>query len=82
VEDLIIESEMAEEQAHQLQEAMRELPDRQREALYLRYYQDMDYRDICAIMDINYQSVRNLVASAIRSLRRILRLCFFWIFFI
>lgn len=82
VEDLIIESEIAEEQARQIREALGELPDRQREALYLRYYQEMEYEDICSIMDISYQSVRNLVAGAIRSLRGLLQFCLFWIFFV
>jgi len=45
------------------------LSDRQREALYLKFYQNMDYEDICEIMEINYQSARNLVFRAIQTLR-------------
>jgi RNA polymerase sigma factor (sigma-70 family) len=82
VDEMIIAAEMEEEQIAALASALQTLPDRQREALYLRYYQEMDYQDICQIMEIGYQSVRNLVASGIRSLRGILQFLLFWIFFL
>lgn len=74
IEDMLIEQEVSEEQSKKLEQAFGELSKRQREVLYLRYYQDVAYEDICDIMDIGYQSVRNLVSSAIRNLRDFMEL--------
>src|SRR5690606_10205010 len=55
-----------------LQIAISKLPKRQQEALHLKFYHNMSYEDICAVMDINYQSVRNLISKAIIDLRTLL----------
>jgi RNA polymerase sigma factor (sigma-70 family) len=55
-----------------LQEAMLKLPKRQQEALHLKYYENLPYEDICTIMEINYQSVRNLISRAVSDLRNFL----------
>ena len=82
IEDMIIEREISEEQSKKLEEAFSELSKRQREVLYLRFYQDVDYDDICEIMDIGYQSVRNLVSSAIRNLRNYMEIIVLIVFFL
>lgn len=46
-----------------------ELSPRQREALTLYYIEEKKYEDICTIMDMNYQSVRNLMHRGITKLR-------------
>lgn len=69
IDALIVARELTKEQGQQLEAAFSQLSDRQREAIYLRYYQEMDYEAISAAMDINYQSVRNLVSGGIRKLR-------------
>jgi RNA polymerase sigma factor (sigma-70 family) len=48
---------------------MDNLSSREREAVYLKYYKNMSYREITEIMGINYKSARMLVYRAIRSLR-------------
>jgi RNA polymerase sigma factor (sigma-70 family) len=45
------------------------LPKRQKEVIYLRYFEEMDYTQIAAIMGINYQSVLNLTQKALEKLR-------------
>ncbi|MEQ6120204.1 sigma-70 family RNA polymerase sigma factor [Reichenbachiella sp. MALMAid0571] len=45
------------------------LTKRQKEAVYLKFYQDMDYKEIAHIMELNYQSVRNLVYSSLKALK-------------
>jgi RNA polymerase sigma factor (sigma-70 family) len=50
--------------------AMARLSDRQREILHMKYYEQMDYDAIGAVMDLNYQSARNLVNRALNALRR------------
>jgi RNA polymerase sigma factor (sigma-70 family) len=48
---------------------LEKLSKRQREAVYLKFYQDMDYKEISQVMDLNYQSVRNLVYSSLQGLK-------------
>ncbi len=67
-----MEKEEQEKSQYQLQQAMLKLPKRQQEALHLKYYENLPYEDICTIMEINYQSVRNLISRAISDLRNYL----------
>lgn len=69
IEELIIQGESAKEKSSQLKMAFSRLSAKQKEALYLKYYQNLDYEAIAAIMQINYQSVRNLVSKGIIRLR-------------
>lgn len=48
---------------------MDQLSPRQREALTLYYIEEKKYEDICEIMDMNYQSVRNLMHRGLTRLR-------------
>ncbi|HEX7430801.1 MAG TPA: sigma-70 family RNA polymerase sigma factor [Candidatus Limnocylindrales bacterium] len=48
----------------------RELPDRQREVLILRYYRDLDNEAIAEILGLSTSGVRSLVARACATLRR------------
>ncbi len=50
---------------------LNQLSPRQREALTLYYIEEKKYEDICQIMDMNYQSVRNLMHRGITKLRSI-----------
>jgi RNA polymerase sigma factor (sigma-70 family) len=45
------------------------LPKRQKEVIYLHYFEGMDYTQIAAVMGINYQSVLNLTQKALQRLR-------------
>lgn len=45
------------------------LSPRQRSAIELYYIEEKKYEDICVIMDMNYQSVRNLIHRGILKLR-------------
>ena len=53
-----------------LQHGIKELPARQQEALNLKYHQNFSNEDIGKIMDINYQSVSNLLFKALNSLKK------------
>jgi len=65
---------MAKEQEAQirgtLQQLIGKLPERQREAIYLRFYHNISYEDIASLMNMNYQSVLNLVQRALKTLRK------------
>jgi RNA polymerase sigma factor (sigma-70 family) len=67
-EERIIGDEFDAELKGQLNESLKLLSGRQREAIYLRYNESMEYDDICAAMNINYQSVRNLISTGIKKL--------------
>ena len=48
---------------------LEKLSKRQREAVYLKFYQDMDYKEISQVMELNYQSTRNLIYSSLKALK-------------
>src|SRR5882762_11850174 len=53
---------------HNLIQLLKNLPQRQREAIYLRFYHNLPYEAIASMMDMNYQSTLNLVQRALSSL--------------
>ena len=65
-----IEQQTAEEHQQGLQEILRALPERQREAVFLKYYQDMSTEEMAAIMNINRRAVYKLLTKAIRNLQQ------------
>jgi RNA polymerase sigma factor (sigma-70 family) len=73
------ESDMIQEQDWQqtqegLQQALTCLTKRQREAIFLKYYQNLPYEQIADLMGVNAQSVYNLVFGALRVMKKSLRL--------
>ncbi|WP_234733127.1 RNA polymerase sigma factor [Tellurirhabdus bombi] len=50
--------------------ALDRLPRRQREAVYLRYYQNLSNEEISSLMQINIQSVYNLIFGALSNLKK------------
>ncbi|RGN50952.1 MULTISPECIES: RNA polymerase sigma factor [unclassified Bacteroides] len=50
---------------------LNQLSPRQREALTLYYIEERKYEDICEIMNMNYQSVRNLMHRGLSKLKSI-----------
>ncbi len=69
VETTIIEKENRDFRISLLQEAIKKLTLRQQEAIQLRFYQGLRHEQIAEIMDMNYQSVSNLLYSAISRLK-------------
>jgi RNA polymerase sigma factor (sigma-70 family) len=49
--------------------ALEQLSDRQKEIIYLKFYQNLSYEEVSEIMNINYQVARNLLYQAIKSLK-------------
>ncbi len=70
IDQILINSETDGEQKSKLKHAFSQLSDRQKEILYLKYYSEMDYDEISKIMDLNYQSARNLVSRALSKLSK------------
>ena len=69
IEESIIQNELEEFQLKALQEALECLPERQKEILFLKYYNGMSYDEIEEILSINYQSIRNHIYRALQKLR-------------
>ncbi len=65
-----IEMEDVAIQNQKLEAAMNRLSERQREIIYMKFQQEMEYEEIGKIMDLNYQSARNLVNRALTALRK------------
>ncbi len=71
-EEFLIAQQLTAEQQAQLLAALQQLSNRHREALYLKFFDGFAYDRIATIMDLNPQSVRNLVHQAIKRLRQVL----------
>ena len=69
VEDDYMEEEKTRSNLLLVNNLMDQLSPRQREALTLYYIEEKKYEDICEIMDMNYQSVRNLMHRGLTKLR-------------
>jgi RNA polymerase sigma factor (sigma-70 family) len=69
LEDDLIELENAKERQNKLLTALRNLSERQREIIYLRYECGMEYTQICELMNLKMDSARKLVFRAIKSLK-------------
>jgi RNA polymerase sigma factor (sigma-70 family) len=57
------------ELAQKIRQIIETLPPRQREILFLRYYQNLEYDQIADLMNISKQSVHNLLQKAYNSIR-------------
>lgn len=68
-EDKIIMEESSKIIHLRLNNAISGLSPRQKEVIFLRYMEEMSYSDICRLMEMEYQSARNLVSSAIKKLQ-------------
>lgn len=71
-EDFVIHEQVTEDVKQQVIQALNKLMPRQREALYLRYFEELDFETIAAVMDINVQSVRNTLHRGISALRELI----------
>ena len=68
-EQEIIEEETRTNQLSRLRKAIDRLPQRQQEAIQLRYFHSFSLEEIAAVMQMNNQSVRNVLHRAISHLR-------------
>ncbi len=71
-ETLLISQQESDEKKRQVIRALERLSHRQKEIIYLKYYQNLSYEEVSEIMNINYQVARNLLYQAIKSLKNML----------
>jgi len=53
-----------------LEKSLKALTPRQREAIYLRYTMEMSLEEVSNVLEMNYQSARNLIHRSIEKLRK------------
>ncbi|MCR9286157.1 MAG: sigma-70 family RNA polymerase sigma factor [Bacteroidetes bacterium] len=66
----ISESNINIEQEKKLETYLNQLPTRQREVIFLRYYKNKSYQEIAEMLDISYQVARNFSYRAIKFLKK------------
>lgn len=79
-EDQLIAGERDAESSKKVLDALDKLSNRQKEIVYLKYFQNLSYEEICEVMNINYQVARNLLYQAIKSLKTLLAGTFIYLF--
>jgi len=68
----MVNREEEQERARLLLAAFNKLSHRQKEVIYLKFFQGLSYEEVSEIMEINYQVARNLIYLAIRSMKKMI----------
>lgn len=68
-EDFIIQEETGSEAMRLLVQSLKRLTERQREVIFLRFNHELEFPEIASILDMNVQSVRNLLFRALEKVR-------------
>ncbi|WP_299991546.1 sigma-70 family RNA polymerase sigma factor [uncultured Pontibacter sp.] len=72
-EQTLIQLQTAELTRERISELLSQLPARQREVIFLKYYANLKYEEIAAIMDIGQDSVYKTTYKAIARLQQLLQ---------
>ena len=86
-EDALIEEEWETERNKKVRNSLHSLTKRQREAIYLKFFNQLSYHEVAAIMDLHVDSVYNLISKSIDLLRKKLKgdavflMVFSWLMF-
>jgi RNA polymerase sigma factor (sigma-70 family) len=70
VEQTIIEEQSSQERSKKLEKVIKKLPKRQKEILYLRYYEGLTTRETADIMSLSIDSTYVLLSKALNYLRK------------
>jgi len=69
IEDLIELDDTEDRKKIAIQQAMADLSPREREVIYLRFFLELTYDEICQSLNLSYQVVMNYVHRALKALR-------------
>jgi len=72
-EEALIEEEWEVERNRKVRNSLNGLTKRQREAIFLKFFNQLSYHEVAAIMDLHVDSVYNLISKSIDILRRKLK---------
>jgi len=73
LEQILIEKQGKEEKAQKLRKVLAMLSKKQKEIIYLKYYQHLDHAQIAELMNLNRQSVYNLLHETMHKLRNLVK---------
>lgn len=73
IEFKMIEAEQSNEISQKVRKALGQLPTKQKEAIYLRFNESLEYADIAGLLDITVESVRKQVYRALKTIREIIK---------
>ena len=69
IEQEIIQKENTNFKLQSLHQAINQLTPRQKESIYLRFTEELEYMEIAVIMEMSIEACRNLICKAIKSLK-------------
>ena len=69
IEQLMISAEKMYEHRIQLDKAMEQLTERQKEAVYFKFYENMSYDEIASVLEISVKAAYKLISRAVLVLR-------------
>ena len=69
VEEQYIDDESHRNRRKLVEKILQVLTPRQKEIIYYRYIQEIGLKDICALMQLNYQSAQNLLQRAMNKMK-------------
>jgi RNA polymerase sigma factor (sigma-70 family) len=72
-EEALIEEEWIAERNKKVRNSLNGLTKRQREAIFLKFFNQLSYHEVAAVMDLHVDSVYNLISKSIDVLRRKLK---------
>jgi len=78
-EDFLINEQINAETRQKVISALNQLTPRQREAIYLRYFEDLDFNIIAQVMGMNVQSVRNIIHRGMEVMRDLMVITVFFL---
>jgi len=69
IEHQLINEDISKEKTELLIRALKSLTPRQKEAIYLKFTRELDYKEVSGVMEISVEGCRNLIAKAIKTLK-------------
>ena len=72
IEAQIIASQDAKEQVLKIREAVNNLTPKQREVIFLMFYENLSHRQIAEMLSVEIKTVYNLLSKAIHGLKEII----------
>lgn len=71
-EAFLVSRQEDEDRSKRVLQSLQQLSPRQKEIIYLKFYQNLSYEEVSVIMNINYQAARNLLYHAIKTLKKMM----------
>ena len=72
-EEKIINNQIKAQNHQSLKKALKKLTNRQKEAIHLRFYHNLDYSDVASVMNITSEAVYNHISKGIGALKKIFK---------